>query len=89
MAKVRRANSILFIKDSEVDRYIDLGYVQLDEKSGEIIKEGVPQEISRLKEAYVKHVAEIKELKDKIAKLESKKEETKVVKKATKKVDVE
>ena len=89
MAKVRRANSILFIKDSEVDRYIDLGYVQLDEKSGEIIKEGVPQEISRLKEAYVKHVTEIKELKDKIAKLESKKEETKVVKKAIKKVDVE
>lgn len=89
MAKVRRANSILFIKDSEVDRYIDLGYVQLDEKSGEIIKEGVPQEINRLKEAYVKHTAEIKELKDKIAKLESKKEETKVVKKATKKVDVE
>lgn len=89
MAKVRRANSILFIKDSEVDRYIDLGYVQLDEKSGEIIKEGVPQEINRLKEAYVKHVAEIKELKDKIAKLESKKEETKVVKKAIKKVDVE
>lgn len=81
MAKMRRANSIIHVKDSEVDRYIDLGYVQLDEQTGEIIKEGVPQEIGRLKECYIAHVKEIAELKEKIAKLEAKEKKPKTTKK--------
>lgn len=82
MVQVRRANVILDIKDEEVPQYLEMGYEVLDDK-GEVVQSGIPTDTATLKLEYVKHVAEIEELKAEIEQLK-KKQITPVSKKAKK-----
>lgn len=70
MATVRRGNVILTIKDSEVDRYSDLGYDVLG-SDGEVVKKSIPSDPNTLKVAYQKHIEEIRKLKEEIQQLKS------------------
>ena len=79
MATVRRANVVLHIKDTEVDRYIDLGYVQTDDR-GNVIRAGVPTDLGQLKKAYVDHMNEIAQLKAEINSLKAELTEAKAKK---------
>lgn len=81
MARIRRANVILTVKDTEVDRYIDLGYVQLDD-NGTVIKKGIPSTVEELRKAYKEH-------EELIAKLQAEIAELKKPAKKSKKVEVE
>lgn len=65
MAKVRRANVILTIKDSEVERYLDLGYDIIDEM-GNVIRESIPTDVGTLRRAFVEHTKTIADLKAEI-----------------------
>ena len=73
MATIRRANVILTVKDDQLDRYLDSGFSQIDEQTGDVIREatGVPQDLTSLKDAYVNHKREIAELRARLAKYES------------------
>lgn len=71
MAKVRRANVILDVEDAEVDRYISLGYSLIDEKTHEVLQQGIPNNASDMREAYFRQLDEIKALKEEIATLKS------------------
>ena len=61
MAKMQKGNVIVEVADSQVDRYLNLGYSEID-KSGRILRQSIPVEIGPLKAAYAEHVAKIKEL---------------------------
>ena len=45
MVTVQRYNVILEIDEDSLDKYISLGYSQIDPKSGEIIKEAIPNDV--------------------------------------------
>lgn len=68
--KVRRANVVLRVKQSEVDRYIDLGYKQIDD-NGNVLREGVPSNLADLRMAYVEHKRKIAELEAEIEQLKA------------------
>lgn len=70
MVRVRRANSIIEIKEDALDRYIDIGYVQIDEK-GNILKKGIPTSLGELQLAYTQNSKTIDKLNEEIAKLTS------------------
>jgi len=65
---VRRGGSYLTIPRLAVDRYIAKGYDVVDE-AGNVIEASIPNDINILKRAYEEHIAEIKRLKEEIAKL--------------------
>lgn len=69
MAIVEKDNVVLEIKESEVDRYIDLGYNLTDGK-GNILRASIPTDIGQLQKAYMEHTALIEQLKAKINSLE-------------------
>jgi regulator of replication initiation timing len=62
MAFVQRANVILEIADDDVQYYYQKGYNQIDEKTGKVILEAIPTDISVLRAKYMEHLKEIKEL---------------------------
>lgn len=66
---VRRGGSYLTVPANAVDRYLAKGYDVVDETDN-VIKTSIPNDVNALKVAYNKHVAEIKELKEQIHKLE-------------------
>lgn len=68
MAKVRKANVILTIKDDQVQRYVDRGFDVIGE-NGDVIQQSVPKDAASLGQAYKKHIAEIAALKAEIQKL--------------------
>ena len=70
MAIVQRANVLLTVPDTEVDKYIAKGYSVLD-ASGNVIKQHVPTELIQLQKAYSDHVEQIKQLTSEIARLKS------------------
>ena len=70
MAKMQKGNVIVEVADSQVDRYINLGYDEID-KNGRILRQSIPIDIGPLKAAYAKHVARIKELEDENLKLKA------------------
>lgn len=84
MAKVKRANVVLRIKDNQVQRYLDNGYVQINEATGEVMTSPVPTDLATLKSCYVKHKQKIAELEEEIAKLKAEKPVEKPAKKSTK-----
>lgn len=81
MVTVKRANVILDVKESEVDRMVDLGYSVIDDK-GDVIRQAVPSSVSDLQAAYHQHIAEIAELKAEIEKLKAQTSAPKKSKKA-------
>lgn len=68
---VQRANVILQISPQQVDYYLNQGYNVINAK-GEVVQASVPKDVGTLQKAYVDHLQEIEELKDKIKKLEEK-----------------
>lgn len=52
MARVRRANVILNVSAEEVDKYMAKGFSLIDEKTGAVIKQSVPTELTQLQKAY-------------------------------------
>jgi len=77
MAKVRRANVVLTIKEEQVQRYVDQGYDVINE-NGDVIKKSVPKDIGTLTKAYHDHLAEIDKLKAEIATLKAQQKEKSV-----------
>jgi hypothetical protein len=67
---VERANKVRRVEESEVQRYLDLGYNVTDGK-GNILKECVPSDTATLRAAYIKHKEVIAELENKVAELEA------------------
>lgn len=68
---VQRANVILQISPQQVDYYLNQGYDIINAK-GEVVQASVPKDVGTLQKAYVDHLKEIEELKNKIKKLEEK-----------------
>ena len=84
MARVQRDNVLLDIKESEVQRYLDLGFNVLDE-GGNIIKQCVPTDEGTLRMFYIEHTEKIEQLEAEVAKL---KKENKQLKSKLKKEKV-
>lgn len=70
---VQRANVVLEISESLVDRYIDQGYNVIDAE-GNVIKASIPKDVGTLQKAYVDHLQEIEKLKVEIGQLKQKKQ---------------
>ena len=51
MAQVRRANVELTIKDSEINRYLDMGFDVIDQY-GRVEKTAIPTDVATLRKAY-------------------------------------
>lgn len=78
MAYVERANKVREVKDTEVQRYLDLGYNVTDGK-GNILIECIPTDVSTLRKKYIEHKEKIEvltkendALKEEVAKLKKK-----------------
>lgn len=61
MVQVKRANVVMRIPDSEVKRYLDMGYDILDDE-GNVITKTVPTDIGTLQKAFKDMQREIAEL---------------------------
>lgn len=70
---VQRANVVLEISESLVDRYVDQGYNVIDAE-GNVIKASIPKDVGTLQKAYVDHLQEIEKLKVEIGQLKQKKQ---------------
>lgn len=70
---VQRANVVLEISESLVDRYVDQGYNVIDAE-GNVIKASIPKDVGALQKAYVDHLQEIEKLKVEIGQLKQKKQ---------------
>ena len=68
--RIRKGGSYLTISATSIDRYLAKGYDVVDEK-GNVLKASIPNDINTLRVAYSQHVAEIKELKQRIKELEA------------------
>ncbi|MBR3644991.1 MAG: hypothetical protein IKN54_01100 [Lachnospiraceae bacterium] len=78
---VQRANVILHIAPEQLDYYMTQGYNVID-SAGNIIKASIPKDVGTLQKLYVEHTekiaeleAEIKSLKQKRGRKQSKVEE--------------
>ena len=71
MVQIQRANVVLTVPSSEVDKYMAKGFSVIDEKTGKVIKQSVPTELNQLQKAYSEHVAKIKQLESELAALKS------------------
>ena len=87
MVKVRRANVILSIDDSEVKDFISQGFDVID-ASGKVIKKSVPNDINTLKAEYTNQLKQIEELKRTISELTTEISELKAKKTTAKKTSV-
>lgn len=62
MVYVERANKVREVKESEVQRYLDLGYNVTDGK-GNILVECIPTDVGTLRKKYIEYKQEIEVLK--------------------------
>lgn len=76
MTRVEKGNVVLDIKDSEVQRYLDLGYNVVD-KDGKIIQRCIPTDIGTLRKCYIEHTKRIEELETLVGTLQSQLKESK------------
>lgn len=70
MLKVKRANVVLRINDTEKQHYLDKGYSILDE-NGKVVESAVPKNLTELEKAFIDHTNKIKELEATVKKLEA------------------
>ena len=84
MIYAEKGNRVKQIREDEVDKYANQGYM-IKDGTGTVIKETVPTDLNTLRLAYVQHLDEIKSLKAEISNL---KEELSKAKKATPKKEV-
>jgi hypothetical protein len=64
--KVRRANVILRVPKEQAKEYLAKGFDVLAE-DGSIAQATIPNDVNVLKQAYVEHLAKIKELENQLA----------------------
>ncbi len=69
MARVERGNVVLTVPDSDIKRYMDMGYNVTDEK-GKVIKACVPTDLGELRQAFAHQTEQIKQYEEKIKQLE-------------------
>lgn len=72
MVAVQRYNVILEIDDEELDKYMSLGYNQIDINTGEILHEAIPTDVNVLKLKYQEHKEKIAELEQQVKDLTAK-----------------
>lgn len=70
MVYAERGNKVVSISEDAVQRYVEQGFT-IKNASGEVIKDCVPTDMAALKKAYADDRAEIKALKEEIAKLKA------------------
>lgn len=70
MARIRRANVLLDVKDDEVGYYLNLGYDLLDDK-GQVMQSAIPNDLHTLQKHYVDSNKKIAELETAIANLKA------------------
>lgn len=68
MVYAERGNSVYQIADTDIQRYLDLGYDITDGK-GTVLKRAVPSDINVLKSAFITNGKRIEELENKIRQL--------------------
>lgn len=84
MLFAQKSNRVQPIKDTEIQRFLNLGYNITDE-TGKILHEAVPTTEAALKTAFVRHTKEIASLKGQVASLRAELESIKVAKATTNK----
>jgi polyhydroxyalkanoate synthesis regulator phasin len=72
MVAVQRYNVILEIDEEELDKYMSLGYNQIDINTGEILHEAIPTDVNVLKLKYQEHKEKIAELEQQVKDLTAK-----------------
>ena len=77
MLAVQKYNVILEIDDEELDKYLKLGYNQIDIATGKILNEAIPTDIGVLQCKYAEHLHTIEELNKQIELLRKPKKEKK------------
>ena len=73
--RVKRGGSYLTIPANAVDRYMAKGYDVVN-ANGDVVQASIPSDFNTLRNAYVKHLAEIAQLKAEIAELKAQKTES-------------
>ena len=66
MALVQKLNVVLEVEDELVNHYLDKGYNVIS-KSGEVIKEAIPNDLNQLQIMIIKQREKIAELEAKLA----------------------
>lgn len=72
MVAVQKYNVILEIDEEELDKYMSLGYNQIDINTGEILHEAIPTDLNVLKLKYQEHKERIAELEQQVKDLTAK-----------------
>lgn len=66
--KVRRANVILRIRESQVDQYLSMGYSLVDD-NGNVLKEATKMDADSLFRLHIQDLEKIKSLEKEVASL--------------------
>ena len=61
MMTVKKANVFLDIEDEDLQKYLNLGYCQVDPKTGAILVACIPTDVGELQVAYAQHTKKIAE----------------------------
>ena len=77
MMTVKKANVFLDIEDEDLQKYLNLGYCQVDPKTGEVLVACIPADVGELQVAYAQHTKKIAELEAEISKLKKQKAKAK------------
>ena len=70
MIYAESGNRVVEIHEEEIDKYVEQGYKVFD-GNGNLVHDAIPKDIPNLTLAFKQHVAEINELKKRIAELEN------------------
>ena len=77
MMTVKKANVFLDIEDEDLQKYLNLGYCQVDPNTGAILTACIPTDVGELQVAYTQHTKKIAELEAEISKLKKQKAKAK------------
>ena len=77
MMTVKKANVFLDIDDEDLQKYLNLGYCQVDPKTGAVLVACIPTDVGELQVAYAQHTKKIAELEAEISKLKKQKAKAK------------
>ena len=69
--KMERLNVVTYVDDSKVEKYLSLGYNEVDEH-GKTVKQGTPKSVEGLQVALSQAHEEIEKLQNENARLKSK-----------------
>ena len=65
MPTVENKNVVLTVSESELERYLNMGYNIIDD-NGNVVKESVPRDLGVLQKGYQYHKTRIKELEEEV-----------------------